>query len=146
MFYIYGRFMQPSTIYDRSFFCENRFSHQPFRFRPLTILIKKFCYTFLTSLRVLLITSIFTNATIYCYITNHYLCNHLSTTQTYHQCNTRLIRLSTFILSENCPNSELFWTAFPRIWTEYGVNLHIKSACGKIRTRKTPNIDSFHAV
>ena len=28
----------------------------------------------------------------------------------------------------------------------YGVSLHIQSECGKTRTRKTPNIDTFHAV
>ena len=28
----------------------------------------------------------------------------------------------------------------------YSVNLRIQSECGKIRTRKTPNTDNFHAV
>ena len=28
----------------------------------------------------------------------------------------------------------------------YGVSLGIQSECGKIRTRKTPNTDTFHAV
>ena len=28
-------------------------------------------------------------------------------------------------LSEKCPYSELFWSAFPLIWTEYGEILHI---------------------
>ena len=28
----------------------------------------------------------------------------------------------------------------------YGVNLHIQSKCGKIRTRKTANTDTFHVV
>ena len=28
----------------------------------------------------------------------------------------------------------------------YGVSLRIHSECGKIRTRKTPNTDTFHAV
>ena len=34
-----------------------------------------------------------------------------------------------------------------RLNTErYGVCLHIQSECGKIRTRKTPNTDTFNAV
>ena len=28
----------------------------------------------------------------------------------------------------------------------YSVSLHIQSKCGKTRTRKTPNTDTFHAV
>ena len=28
----------------------------------------------------------------------------------------------------------------------YGIYLHIQCKCGKIRTRKTPNMDTFHAV
>ena len=28
----------------------------------------------------------------------------------------------------------------------YSVSLRIKSECGKIRTRKTPNTDNFHAL
>ena len=39
-------------------------------------------------------------------------------------------------LRENYPYSALFWSAFFRIRTE----------SGKIRTRKTPNMDTFHAV
>ena len=45
-------------------------------------------------------------------------------------------------LREKCPYSELFWSAFSRILTEY----LIESECGKIRTRITPNMDTFHAV
>ena len=36
---------------------------------------------------------------------------------------------------------EFFWSAFSCIRTEYG-----EIACKKIRTRKTPNTDTFHAV
>ena len=39
-------------------------------------------------------------------------------------------------LRENCPHSELFWSVFSRIRTEYG---EIESECGEIRTRITPN-------
>ena len=28
----------------------------------------------------------------------------------------------------------------------YGVSVHIQSECGKMRTRNTPNINTFHAV
>ena len=37
---------------------------------------------------------------------------------------------------EKCPYSEFSWFVFSCIRTE----------CGKIRTRKTPNTDTFHAV
>ena len=51
-------------------------------------------------------------------------------------------------LHEKYPYSEFFWPVFSRIWTEYGKILHIapQSECGKIRTRKTPKTDTFHAV
>ena len=41
-----------------------------------------------------------------------------------------------------CPYSELFWSVFFRIRTEYVVSLCIHSGCGKIRTRITPNTDT----
>ena len=62
------------------------------------------------------------------------------------------------ILRKKCPYSELFWSAFSRIRTEYRettesfspriprVSLRIKPECGKIRIRKTTNTDTFHAV
>ena len=42
-------------------------------------------------------------------------------------------------LRDKCPYSELFWSTFSRIWTE-------QSECGKMRTRITPNTDTFYAV
>ena len=39
-------------------------------------------------------------------------------------------------LREKCPNTEFFWSAFSRIWTEKG---------WKIRTRKIPYLDNFYA-
>ena len=39
-------------------------------------------------------------------------------------------------LHEKCPHSELFWSAFSRIQCE----------CGKMRTRITPNTDTFYAM
>ena len=39
-------------------------------------------------------------------------------------------------IREKCPYSEFF----------YSVSLRIQSKCGKIRTRKTPNTDTFRAV
>ena len=41
-----------------------------------------------------------------------------------------------YTLREKCPYSELFWSAFSRIRTEFG----------KIRTRITPNTDTFYSV
>ena len=44
------------------------------------------------------------------------------------------------LLRENCSYSELFWSVFSRIRTAYGEIL-----CGKIRTRLTPNTETFYA-
>ena len=52
-------------------------------------------------------------------------------------------------LHEESPYSEFFCLYFPTsgLNTErYGASLRIQSECGKIRTRKTPNMDAFHAV
>ena len=50
-------------------------------------------------------------------------------------------------LREKCPYSDFFWSVFSRIRTEYGEYiLRNQSKCGKIRTRKTPNTDTFHAI
>ena len=46
-------------------------------------------------------------------------------------------------LREKCLYSELFWSAFACIWT---VSLRIQSQCGKMRTRISPNTDTFYAV
>ena len=48
---------------------------------------------------------------------------------------------------EKCPYSEFFWSVFSRVWSEYGeIPPLIQSECGKIRTRKIPNMETFHAV
>ena len=39
-----------------------------------------------------------------------------------------------------------YFPTFDLIRERYSVSLRIKSACGKIRTRKTPNTDTFHVV
>ena len=49
-------------------------------------------------------------------------------------------------LREKCPYLKLFWSAFSSIWTEYGEIQSIQSECWKIRTRITPNTDTFYAV
>ena len=49
-------------------------------------------------------------------------------------------------LRRKCPYSELFWSAFSRIWTEYSVSLRIQLESGKILTRITPNMNTFHAM
>ena len=47
-------------------------------------------------------------------------------------------------LHEKCSYSEFSWSVFSRIRTEYGeIRL---SECGKMRTRKTPNTDTFPTV
>ena len=55
-------------------------------------------------------------------------------------------------LRENCPYLELFWPAFSRVRTEYGEIQYLSvfspnaGKYGKIRTRITPNTDTFYAV
>ena len=58
----------------------------------------------------------------------------------------RLCACLMISLRENCLYLEFFWSVFSRIWTEYGISLRIQSKCGKIRTRKSSNTDTFHAV
>lgn len=41
---------------------------------------------------------------------------------------------------------EFFCSVFSHIQTEYKVNLDIQPNCDKIRTRETPNLDTFYAV
>ena len=45
-------------------------------------------------------------------------------------------------MQKKCPYSKLFWSAFSWIRTESG----IQSEYVKMRTRITPNKDTFHAV
>ena len=47
-------------------------------------------------------------------------------------------------LREKCPYSKFFRSVFSHFRTEYG--LRIQSECGKIRTSKSLNTDTFHAV
>ena len=42
--------------------------------------------------------------------------------------------------------SDPYFPAFGQNTERYGLSLHIQSECGKIRTRITPNTDTFHAV
>ena len=42
--------------------------------------------------------------------------------------------------------SSPYFAAFGQNTEIYSLNLRIQSKCGKIRTRKTPNTDTFHAV
>ena len=53
--------------------------------------------------------------------------------------NTSVCFLTTWRISlrENCPYSELFWSAFSRIWTEYGEVLHISPY--SVRTQENAN-------
>ena len=39
-----------------------------------------------------------------------------------------------------------YFPAFGLNTERYGVSLHLKSECWKMRTRRTPNTDTFHAV
>ena len=45
-------------------------------------------------------------------------------------------------LHQKCSYLELFWSVFFRIRSEYG-ETHIQSECGKMRTRITPNTDTY---
>ena len=48
-------------------------------------------------------------------------------------------------LRKKCPHSELFWSAFSRIRTEYR-DVGCQTGCGKMWTRIIPNTDTFQAV
>ena len=52
----------------------------------------------------------------------------------------------SYQLRENCPYSEFSWSEFSHIRTDYGEIRSIQCECGKMRTRKTPNTDTFYAV
>ena len=52
-------------------------------------------------------------------------------------------------LREKCLYSEVFWSAFSLIQTEYerhSISLRIQSECAKMWTRVTPNTDFFNAA
>ena len=51
-----------------------------------------------------------------------------------------------FLNAEMFPYSELFWSAFSHIRTQYSVPLRIQSECGKIRRKITANTDTFYIV
>ena len=53
---------------------------------------------------------------------------------------------TTLPLREKSRYLKLFWSLFSRIWIEYGVSLCIQCKYGKIRIKKTPNTNTFHAV
>ena len=57
--------------------------------------------------------------------------------------------LPKYSLRKKCPYSELFLFMFSGIWTEYGEIpsiFRIQPECGKMRTRITPNTDTFPSV
>ena len=59
------------------------------------------------------------------------------------------IKNGIFPLWKKCPYSEFFWSTFSRVffWSAfYRVNLRIHSKCGKIRSTKPSNTDTFHVV
>ena len=60
-------------------------------------------------------------------------------------------KLNGDTLREKCSYSELFWSVFSHIRTKYReirsyIQEYIQSESGKIRTRITPNTDTFYAV
>ena len=76
--------------------------------------------------------------------------NYLMISQIYLGC-PKYIQLCFSSLREKYPYSEFLRSVFYSIRIEYGViqiyvSLCIQSKCVKIRTRKTPNMDTFHAV
>ena len=57
-----------------------------------------------------------------------------------------LQKLESQLPRKKCSYSELFWSAFSRIRTEYGVSLRFQSECRKMQTKITPNADTFYVV
>ena len=55
--------------------------------------------------------------------------------------------LNYSILHKRCPYSHLFWSAFNPHFPTLGLNkFRIRENAGKMRTRTTPNTDTFYAV
>ena len=46
----------------------------------------------------------------------------------------------------HCVKVSVFGVFLVRIFPYHSVSLHIQSECEKLRTRKTPNTDTFHAA
>ena len=68
-------------------------------------------------------------------------------TSFYHYCLGWPGALIHYVKSVRIPSfSGLYLPALGLNTERYGVSLRIKSECGKIRTRKTPNTDNFYAV
>ena len=60
-----------------------------------------------------------------------------------------ILKLSCKPLCKKCPYSELFWSAFSCVWTEYGEKRSISPysvRMWEIRTRIALNTDTFYAV
>ena len=58
---------------------------------------------------------------------------------------SNIIKITTeYSLRESVRIRSFSGPYFPHIRTEYSISY--RSECGKIRTRKTPNTDNFHAV
>ena len=55
-----------------------------------------------------------------------------------------LAALKNLALRVKCPYSEIFWSAFSRIQTEYVEILQFE--CEKIRTKKTPSTDTLQVA
>ena len=68
----------------------------------------------------------------------------------FHSCEKQIFKSFVYTtLCEEYPYLGLYWSAFPRIWTDFGEILLfscIQFECQKIQTRITPNIDTFYAV
>ena len=60
------------------------------------------------------------------------------------------ILVKSYLLREKCPSSELFWSAFFRIRTEYSYSypysVRMRENAGKIWTRINPNTNNFYAI
>ena len=58
-------------------------------------------------------------------------------------------RTQLYSMREKYPYSQFLWSVFHKFalnTDRWWVSFSIQSKCGKIRTRKTPNRDAFHAV
>ena len=51
----------------------------------------------------------------------------------------------TYSLRKKCPYSELRWSKFSFIRTDFA-SIRIQSECGEMQTRITPNTNTFHTV
>ena len=58
-------------------------------------------------------------------------------------CSTEFLNSASVIMSKKCPYSEGFWSAFSRIWAEYGEILRISPFSVRVRENADQNNSEY---